>query len=116
MEWVLKLKAFIVQGLHIQRPQEHNLLLDQIEQVRAHLEQMQNTFDTLTDHDLIESCIYQMESLEVRYNYLLKQARKQGISVLDKEEKENGALGSLVCAGSAGGGYAVVLQAQQKTG
>lgn len=50
-------------------------LVVELAQVKEELLRAQVEFDTLTNLDLIESCIYQMESLEVRYNYLLKQAR-----------------------------------------
>ncbi len=55
-------------------------LVVELAQVREDLLRARIEFDTLTNLDLIESCIYQMESLEVRYNYLLKQARMVGLS------------------------------------
>lgn len=54
-------------------------LINDLMQVHDELQQTRNYFDLVNDLDLIESCIYQMESLETKYNYLLKEARKKGI-------------------------------------
>ena len=37
-------------------------------------------FEMESDSDLIEACIYEMESLRARYRYLLRMARMQGIT------------------------------------
>lgn len=58
---------------------ENNLVFE-LAEVREQLLRARVEFDTLTNLDLIESCIYQIESLEVRYNYLIKQAREAGLS------------------------------------
>ena len=54
-------------------------ILEEIEEVKSKLKHANTEFNSQTDFDLIESCIYNIESLETRYNYLIKEARKQKI-------------------------------------
>jgi hypothetical protein len=51
-------------------------LKDQIELAKDELKAINNTFDMVTDPDLIDACIYQMLALENRIKSLYKQARK----------------------------------------
>ena len=57
----------------------NNKILIELAEVKNQLEHAQLLFNLQTDLDLIESCIYQIDSLEAKYNYLLKEARKKGI-------------------------------------
>ena len=57
----------------------NNEILMELAEVKNQLEHAQRLFNLQTDLDLIESCIYQIDSLEAKYNYLLKEARKHGI-------------------------------------
>ncbi len=54
-------------------------ILEEMEEVKAKLKHANTEFNLQTDFDLIESCIYNIESLEKRYNYLIKEARKRKI-------------------------------------
>lgn len=63
-----------------------NKILDDLCDVQEQLEQARTLFDILDNKDLIESCIYQIESLEVKYNYLIKQARIAGITYNELSE------------------------------
>ncbi len=54
--------------------------IEAIRQVCRQMELVENRFAQETDRDLIEGCIYEMQSLQARYRYLLRQAREQGIS------------------------------------
>ena len=54
-------------------------LLEEIEEVKIMLEQANMEFNSQTNSDLIESCIYNIEALEKKYNYLIKEARRQKI-------------------------------------
>ncbi len=56
----------------VQTPHEIQLA---IQDVCTQLDQVQGRFEMETDSDLIESYIYQMESLRARYRYLLRQAK-----------------------------------------
>ncbi len=54
-----------------------------IEAIRGVCRQMalvERRFAMETDGDLIEGCIYELQSLQAQYRYLLRRAREQGLS------------------------------------
>ena len=55
-------------------------LLDEIRSTVAMIHAMQQWFNTESDADLIEACVFQLESLEARYRYLLRMAKDMGVS------------------------------------
>lgn len=55
---------------------QRDLLLEDLEKTRYHLESVYNTFDNVTDQDLIDSAIYEWNSVLLRYRYLLNEAAK----------------------------------------
>ena len=55
-----------------------DVLLQEIYEVNRLIHCNDVWFDAESDEDLIESCIYQRESLRARYRYLLAAARKRG--------------------------------------
>jgi hypothetical protein len=59
---------------------KNNKLLDEIEAVKLRIETVQAHFDYQTDPDLIESCVFEMKSLMARYQFLLREAKKNGIT------------------------------------
>ena len=67
-----------------------NSILDAIAKTRYALENAYAGFDDATDPDLIEGCIYELESLRAQYRYLLRQAREQGIVCSEKTHLWNG--------------------------
>ena len=48
---------------------------ESIREVCWQLENARTRFEMASDGDMIEACIYEMESLRARYRYLLKKAR-----------------------------------------
>ncbi|NLN81160.1 MAG: DUF2508 family protein [Clostridiales bacterium] len=56
-----------------------NEILVAIRDVCARLENANTRFEMEKDSDLIESCIYEIESLRAKYRYLLRIARQQGL-------------------------------------
>lgn len=50
-----------------------------IREVCTRLEMVNSRFEMENDSDLIEACIYEMESLRARYRYLIRTAKNQGI-------------------------------------
>ncbi len=62
-------------------PMGEDVLLQEIYEVNRLIHCNDVWFDAESDEDLIESCIYQRESLRARYRYLLAAARKRGISL-----------------------------------
>lgn len=83
MEYVLKFlekKAFV--RPKIRQDEKTNNLMKQLEDIKLRLKIVKDYFDLSTDEDLIESCIYEMESLETKYNYLIKKAKYEQITSL----------------------------------
>ena len=50
-----------------------------IREVCTRLEMVNSRFEMESDSDLIEACIYEMESLRARYRYLLRTAKNRGV-------------------------------------
>ena len=64
----------------ILKPQQStNEVLAAIREVCSQLENANMRFEMERDSDLIEACIYEIESLRARYRYLLRLAKKQGV-------------------------------------
>lgn len=75
-------------------------LLDEIRSTLARLNAARLWFDSESDPDLIEACVYQIESLEASYRYLLKQAKSSGLTndIPVQPEYDGGLLSELVRA------------------
>ena len=46
-----------------------------LERVQRELNQAYTAFNMADDADLVESCVFEINALQARYNYLLKQAK-----------------------------------------
>ncbi len=51
-------------------------LLREIEEIKLSLETAHSNFDNACDPDLVDSCIYEMNAIQYKYKYLLRQVRK----------------------------------------
>lgn len=51
-------------------------LLNEIEEIKLSLTTAHSNFDNACDPDLVDSCIYEMNAIQYKYKYLLKQMRK----------------------------------------
>lgn len=58
--------------------------IEAIRDVCALIEQVENRFEFETDPDLIESCVYELQSLRARYRYLLRESRNNAIKSEEK--------------------------------
>lgn len=54
----------------------HRQLLQEIDDLQQSLETANSRFDNVSDPDLVDSCIYELNALSFRYQYLLRQVRK----------------------------------------
>ncbi|MGL5765545.1 MAG: DUF2508 family protein, partial [Sarcina sp.] len=52
-----------------------------MEETKGELDRLRNSFNFVSDPRLIESIIYKERDAMARYEYLIEQARKQGIKV-----------------------------------
>ena len=64
-------------------------IIESIRSVCERMDVVQSQFEVETDPDLIEATIYELQSLRARYRYLLKTARKQGITSRERESLWN---------------------------
>lgn len=55
-----------------QKGQELETIFEDIEAVMKRIKVVKNQFDFETEPDLIESIIFEMKSLEIKYGYLIK--------------------------------------------
>ena len=54
---------------------KENPLLNEINKTKIALEAAYSNFENVIDPDLIDSCIYEMNAVQNRYRFLLKQAK-----------------------------------------
>lgn len=59
-------------------------LFNELNELYAQMECTETWFQMEDDEDLIEASIYQRESLRARYRYLLKKAKANNISVMQR--------------------------------
>ena len=59
-------------------------LIEAIREVCAEMDAAQSRFEVETDPDLIESAIFELQSLRARYRYLLRTARLSGVTCQEK--------------------------------
>ena len=59
---------------------EGEAILQAIRQVQIQLECARNSFETVTDEVLIDSCIYEIFALQKKYEYFLKMAKEMGLT------------------------------------
>lgn len=57
------------------RPPKDNTLINEINKTKIALEAAYSNFENVVDPDLIDSCIYEMNAVQNRYRFLLKQAK-----------------------------------------
>ncbi|HPU63796.1 MAG TPA: YaaL family protein [Mobilitalea sp.] len=69
------------------KPQKENNLLKEINQTKLALEAAYSQFEYVVDPDLIDSCIYEMNAIQNRYKYLLKQAKASDLSYIETNFK-----------------------------
>ena len=55
-------------------------LVSEIEKVEHQLDAASSRFDYQDDPDLVDCCIYEMQSLTAKYSYLLREVRRLGIT------------------------------------
>lgn len=75
-------KAKIFYYERIRKPQpmtDKNILLRQIRETADRLNAAHNRFENECDGDLLDSVIYEIQSLKALYRYLLKKAKEEGL-------------------------------------
>lgn len=62
-------------GAQSEREDEKQELQACMEEVRRSINQAYVAFNMADDTDLIEACVFEINALQARYNYLVKQAK-----------------------------------------
>lgn len=60
---------------------EDDALLDEIRKTKLALESAYSNFENVVDPDLIDCCIYEVNAVQLRYKFLLKQAKEHDTDV-----------------------------------
>ncbi len=60
------------------KPPREDLLIKEINKTKHALDAAYSQFEYVVDPDLIDSCIYELNAIQNRYKYLLKQAKASG--------------------------------------
>lgn len=59
---------------------EGEAILSAIRQVQLQLDCVSNSFQSVTDEALIDSCIYEIIALQKKYEYFLRTAKELGLT------------------------------------
>lgn len=57
------------------KPPKDDYLLNEIKKTKIAMEAALSNFQNVVDPDLIDSCIYELNAVQNRYKFLLKQAK-----------------------------------------
>lgn len=69
----------IIKDILLKPKKRETPLLDEIRATVSMLKAGRQWFETESDDDLIEACVFQLESLEARYRYLIRLAKDRGM-------------------------------------
>lgn len=56
-----------------------NDIVCEIKQTQRDIENVYDRFQNLTDEDLLEACIYELQALKSKHSYLMKKAKEYGV-------------------------------------
>lgn len=76
---MLQLKTFEPEEVLQNAEDEGRLLMNSIQQARQEWMAAVSNFEQAENEDMIDYYIYKMKACQVRYNYLLKQAKEMGL-------------------------------------
>ncbi|MDR3092278.1 MAG: YaaL family protein [Clostridiales bacterium] len=55
-------------------------ILSTLEKIRAQLNELHKSFDQVTEPALIDSCIFEIQSLNMKYKYYYNQCKQRGLN------------------------------------
>lgn len=73
-----------LQKLLLRQDEQPDPIIVAIRDVCGAIDAVQSRFQIENDPDLIEGCIFELESLRAQYRYLLRTAREKGITCTEK--------------------------------
>ena len=65
-----------------EKQQENQRLLGEYYDTLIQLRQVRAAFQQVTDPDLINACVYEMNALQRRYSYLLQRVKEERLTAL----------------------------------
>jgi len=65
------------------KEKEARQLRAELAKTKSALDAAYSTFENVTDHDLIDYSIYEMNAIQKRYHFLLKRAKELGEAVTE---------------------------------
>ena len=81
MEGILRSKIMPwSKGISTPRAEETNRIIEDIKAVLEMIDSAEQRFNQEQDEDLLEACIYENKALAARYRYLIKEAKRKGIT------------------------------------
>ena len=72
----------------IQPSTAYSSLLDDLEKARCDLSLAYDNFQNAMDPDMIDCCIYQVNSLQMRYKFLLTRAKQMNLQETSLEKQD----------------------------
>ncbi len=81
---------FAIKRVLLKPEEQTDATREAIREVCRQLENVRARFEMENDSDLIEACIYEMESLRARYRYLLRQAKAKEMPAGTSIQEKNG--------------------------
>ncbi|QUI20930.1 YaaL family protein [Vallitalea pronyensis] len=64
---------------HANKLSEEDFILKNIDIAKRALDNAYNNFEVATDPDLIDSCIYEVKAMQLKYQYLISEAKRMNI-------------------------------------
>ena len=66
----------------LERQQENQRLLEEYYDTLIQLRHVRSVFQQVTDPELINACVYEMNALQQRYTYLLQRVKQERLTAL----------------------------------
>ena len=80
-EFFLNMSGYLFPSEENEVPRQPEDYFFLVEQARREWQNAKDKFDQISDPDLIDHAIYNLEAAERRYIYLLKKAKEEGINL-----------------------------------
>ncbi|NLZ33220.1 MAG: DUF2508 family protein [Firmicutes bacterium] len=80
-----KVRAYLFPSEEKASPQQQEDYFSLVEQARLEWHKAKDAFDQVSDPELIDHAVYNLEAAERRYIYLLKKAKEEGVNLYGAE-------------------------------
>ena len=80
MQSLIQRKQFKIE--EAERKEENKRLLDEYYDTLIQLRHVRSVFQQVTDPELINACVFEMNALQQRYTYLLQRVKEEKLTAL----------------------------------